>query len=205
MKHETIHIISPWFPLCITLHYASVIDNWLRRVCKNFWFNATHSTLLKIVKDKTWGAQAHPLPKRPIFRLSSLPWLTPRHRHCEWICVIEWLASKEVNKEAEARQHTHTHLLLLFLFVCIVTVYSVLILRCFESRFVVRNDSNRHRFAAISNRMIRTERPKTVRVAVKALVLSLLRYVSHRPIRFASDFESRDSRHPSSYYESLVV
>ena len=43
-------------------------------------------------------------------------------------------------------------------------------LRCLELRFAVRNDSNRHRFAAISNRTIRIARPKPVRVAVKALL-----------------------------------
>ena len=38
------------------------------------------------------------------------------------------------------------------------------------SRFAVHNDSNRHRFAAISNCTIRAARPKTVRLAVKALL-----------------------------------
>ena len=33
-------------------------------------------------------------------------------------------------------------------------------LRCLESRFAVRSDSNRHRFAAISNPTIRIARPK---------------------------------------------
>ena len=42
--------------------------------------------------------------------------------------------------------------------------------RCLESRVAVRSDSNRHRFAAISNRTIRAARPKTVRIAGKALL-----------------------------------
>ena len=41
-------------------------------------------------------------------------------------------------------------------------------LRCLESRFAVRSASNRHRFAAISNRMIGIARPKTVQIDVKA-------------------------------------
>ena len=44
-------------------------------------------------------------------------------------------------------------------------------LRCLESRFAVRSGSNRHRFAAISNRTVRTARPKTVRIAVKVLLI----------------------------------
>ena len=43
-------------------------------------------------------------------------------------------------------------------------------LRCLESRFAVRSDSHRHRFTAISNRAIRIARPKTVRIAVTALL-----------------------------------
>ena len=39
-----------------------------------------------------------------------------------------------------------------------------------ESWFVVRSNSNRHRCAAVSNRTIRITRPKTVRIAVKALL-----------------------------------
>ena len=38
-------------------------------------------------------------------------------------------------------------------------------LRCIESLSAVRSDSNRHQFAAISNRTIRIARPKTVRIA----------------------------------------
>ena len=43
-------------------------------------------------------------------------------------------------------------------------------LRCLESRIAVRGDSNRHRFAAISNHTIRIARPKTVQIAVQALL-----------------------------------
>ena len=49
-------------------------------------------------------------------------------------------------------------------------------LRCPESRFAVRSDLNRHRFAAISDRMIQIPRPKPVRMAVKAFLFSLLGY-----------------------------
>ena len=49
-------------------------------------------------------------------------------------------------------------------------------LRCLESRFAVRSASNCHRFAAISNRTIRTARPKTIRIAVTALLFSLLNF-----------------------------
>ena len=48
--------------------------------------------------------------------------------------------------------------------------------RCLESRFALRSDSKRHRFATISNHTIRIARPKTVRIAVnsvKALLSSL--------------------------------
>ena len=45
-------------------------------------------------------------------------------------------------------------------------------------------NSHRHLFAAISNRTIRNARPKTVRIAVKVLLFSLLTYVSNRTIRF---------------------
>ena len=68
----------------------------------------------------------------------------------------------------------------------------VCFLRCLESRFVVRSDSNRHRFAAISNSTIRIAR------------------VSGRAIRFASGLESRDpwfelhdSRHLRSVYHGI--
>ena len=47
--------------------------------------------------------------------------------------------------------------------------------RCLESWFVFRSDSNRHRFAAITDRTIRVARPKTVRIAVKALLLITLK------------------------------
>ena len=40
-------------------------------------------------------------------------------------------------------------------------------LRCFESRFAVRSDTNRHRFAVISNRKIRIARPETVRIVLR--------------------------------------
>ena len=43
-------------------------------------------------------------------------------------------------------------------------------IECLESRFAVRSDSNRHRFAAISNRAIRIARPKTHRIDVAALL-----------------------------------
>ena len=40
-----------------------------------------------------------------------------------------------------------------------------------SSQFAIRSDSNRHWFAAISNRTIRIARPETVRIAVKALLI----------------------------------
>ena len=54
-----------------------------------------------------------------------------------------------------------------------------------QSRFAVRNDSNRHWLAMISNCTIRIVRPKTVRIAVKAL----------RCFTFKIGFKSRDSIH----------
>ena len=44
-------------------------------------------------------------------------------------------------------------------------------IRCLESPFAVRSDSNRHWRAAIYNRTIRIARPKAIRIAVKALLL----------------------------------
>ena len=56
-------------------------------------------------------------------------------------------------------------------------------LRCLESRFAACSDSNRHRFAAISNRMIRIAGPKTFRIAIKVLPF----------FTFKIGFKSRDS------------
>ena len=48
---------------------------------------------------------------------------------------------------------------------------------------MVRNNSNRHWFATISNHTIRIARPKTVKIAVKALQFFMLKI----------GFKSRDS------------
>ena len=76
------------------------------------------------------------------------------------------------------------------------------LLVCLESQFAVHNESNCHRFAAISNRTIRIARSKTVRIAVKALlhVTFNIGFQSRDSIRFGFRIagvpwlESRDSR-----------
>ena len=67
--------------------------------------------------------------------------------------------------------------------------------RCLESQFAVHNDSNRLRCATNSNRTIRIARPKTVRIAVKALPFLHFKKGFKSAIRFASDLNSaiRDS------------
>ena len=65
-----------------------------------------------------------------------------------------------------------------------------------ESRFAVRNGSNRHRLVAISNRMTRIARSKTVESLLKLHYFFTFKVGSNRAIRFASDLESlaiRDS------------
>ena len=63
-------------------------------------------------------------------------------------------------------------------------------LRCLESRFAVRSGSNRHRFAAISNRAIPMAMPKAVWIAVKALLFDTFKKgFKPRTIRFASALE----------------
>ena len=56
----------------------------------------------------------------------------------------------------------------------------------FAPEFAVRIDSNRHRFAMISNRTIRITRSEIVRIAVKALVVALLF------LTFKTGFKLRD-------------
>ena len=48
-------------------------------------------------------------------------------------------------------------------------------LGCLESWFAVRSDWNRHKFATISNRAIRTAAPKTVQIVVEALLFFTLK------------------------------
>ena len=70
-----------------------------------------------------------------------------------------------------------------------------------KSRIVVRSDSNRHWFAAISNRArIELQNQKPCESLFKVLLIFVLRSVSNRAIRSISDLESRDL-----WFESLAA